>query len=543
MALSFLIAASLPFLFADTYGEAAFTIWFVMLGFIGVQSLLAVCFYNRHRETQSQKTTLWHGINIYLALIWALLWASFPFLFLPQTDPITILTCLVILTLATSMPSVSMGVYPDIFISFITPVFLAYFSFIQFHVPDAPVIIQAIPLINLMSLTIFSIFIHKSQISTIALRIEAEQASKRSAKASESKTRFLAAASHDLRQPLQAATLYAALLKSSDTPQPEVLEKLDASIASCSDLLNHLLLLSQLQSHRLKPKKRIVSLAEVAQPVIDESLPMIRKKGLRLDVEGLKDHYIFSDAVLLKRILGNLVSNAIKYTSDGGVTLRVAAQGEILKMEIADTGIGIEQAYQSEVFEEFMQIENDHRSIENGLGLGLAIVRRLSALCDIPTTMTSVPGKGTTFTLTLPAADTITEQNKEKTRDTRQPLEDFTVLLIDDDKRVTDALSELLESLGATVSAHQSLEPALATLKRTKNPPSLLITDEQIGPDTNAATVISSVKGLFGKAIPTLIITGNTNPEFLAQLPEDTEVLFKPVSAEALTEKMAALAS
>ena len=142
------------------------------------------------------------------------------------------------------------------------------------------------------------------------MRIQAEQASQQASKASASKTRFLAAASHDLRQPLQAATLYAAMLRNSDSPQPVIVEKLDAAIASCSDLLNHLLLLSRLQSQRLKPEKRIISLADTLNPVIDEFRPSINKKGLSLSVSGLEAHYVFTDNVLLSRIMRNLITNA-----------------------------------------------------------------------------------------------------------------------------------------------------------------------------------------------------------------------------------------
>lgn len=538
MILSMMIAAGLPFFFPVTYGETAFSVWFGMLACIGIQSFFIVRYYNRHSETESLHTRKWHRINIYLALIWAGLWASFPFLFLLQTDAITILTCLVILTVASSIPSVSMGVYPDIFISFITPVFLSYFAFILLHVPEAPGIIKAIPLINLLSMTIFSLFIHKTQISTISLRIQAEQASQQASKASASKTRFLAAASHDLRQPLQAATLYAAMLRNSDSPQPVIVEKLDAAIASCSDLLNHLLLLSRLQSQRLKPEKRIISLADTLNPVIDEFRPSINKKGLSLSVSGLEAHYVFTDNVLLSRIVRNLISNALKYTQQGEISINACLQGESLLLEIADTGIGIEEAYQGDVFEEFMQIDNDHRSIQNGLGLGLAIVSRLSALCDIPVAMASKPGQGTRFTLTLPAAAMGSTTTGSPAATTRQPYDDVTILLVDDDKAVTEALSSLLESLGATVSAHQSLASALAAMETAIEAPSLLITDQQIGPGTNATTVIDAATRHFGQTIPALVITGNTAPDFLSQLPNNVDVLFKPVGADALTRKI-----
>ena len=206
-------------------------------------------------------------------------------------------------------------------------------------------------------------------------------------------------------------------------------------------------------------------------------------------------------------------------------------------LEIADTGIGIEEAYQGDVFEEFMQIDNDHRSIQNGLGLGLAIVSRLSALCDIPVAMASKPGQGTRFTLTLPAAAMGSTTTDSPAATTRQPYDDVTILLVDDDKAVTEALSSLLESLGATVSAHQSLASALTAMETAVDAPSLLITDQQIGPGTNATTVIDAATRHFGQTIPALVITGNTAPDFLSQLPDNVDVLFKPVGVDALTRK------
>ena len=538
MALSSIIAGSLPLFFLDMIQKPPFLAWYALLFLVGLQSIFLIRFYNRHRAIESGKTRKWHHLNLYMAIIWAALWSSFPYLFLPGVTPVTVLTCLVILSVATSIPSVSMGVYPDIFISFITPVFLSWLFFILIYVPDAPLIIKLIPVVSLVSMSGFSLYMHRSQISNIALRIEAEQASEQATKASSSKTRFLAAASHDLRQPLQAATLYAAMLKNSDTPQPDIVAKLDTAIASCNELLNHLLMLSRLQSHRLTPKKRIINLLDTLQPIIDEISPQILAKGLSLRLHDLSGQHVFSDGVMLARIVRNLLSNALKYTPEGEISLSARVTGQELLLEITDTGIGIDEAYQAEVFEEFMQIDNDHRSIQNGLGLGLAIVSRLSALCDIPVAMISEPGRGTSFTLTLPAAATHAIDDTGSVISDHSWFESLTILLIDDDERVTEALGGLLSSLGATVSAHHTLESALQRLESSDAPPSLVITDDQIGPDTNAGSVIEAISARFRQSVPTLIITGNTDPGFIQALPNERHVLFKPVAADTLIQKL-----
>ena len=221
---------------------------------------------------------------------------------------------------------------------------------------------------------VFSLYVHRTQISTIALRIEAEQAKERARKASESKTRFLAAASHDLRQPLQAATLYAAMLKNNADPQPDIVDKLDTAIGSCNELLGHLLMLSRLQSRRLKPRKRIISLLDTLQPILDEIRPQANAKQLAVVTKNLAGQHVFADGVMLARIVRNLVNNALKYTERGHIRIAARQQDNQLLLDIADTGIGIDEIYQFEVFDEFMQIDNDQRSIQNGLGLGLSLI-------------------------------------------------------------------------------------------------------------------------------------------------------------------------
>jgi DNA-binding NtrC family response regulator len=152
--------------------------------------------------------------------------------------------------------------------------------------------------------------------------------------------------------------------------------------------------------------------------------------------------------------------------------------------------------------------------------------------------MISEPGRGTTFTLTLPAAATHAIDDTGSVISDHSWFESLTILLIDDDERVTEALGGLLSSLGATVSAHHTLESALQRLESSDAPPSLVITDDQIGPDTNAGSVIEAISARFRQSVPTLIITGNTDPGFIQALPNERHVLFKPVAADTLIQKL-----
>ncbi len=156
----------------------------------------------------------------------------------------------------------------------------------------------------------------------------------------------------------------------------------------------------------------------------------------------------------------------------------------------------------------------------------------------IPVAMISEPGRGTTFPLTLPAAATHAIDDTGSVISDHSWFESLTILLIDDDERVTEALGGLLSSLGATVSAHHPPESALQRLESSDAPPSLVITDDQIGPDTNAGSVIEAISARFRQSVPTLIITGNTDPGFIQALPNERHVLFKPVAADTLIQKL-----
>ncbi|MDX1384779.1 MAG: PAS domain-containing sensor histidine kinase, partial [Thermoanaerobaculia bacterium] len=225
-------------------------------------------------------------------------------------------------------------------------------------------------------------------------RNEAEQAD-------HAKTRFLAAASHDLRQPLQAAILYANVLQRQveDGAVGETVAKLQRSLEALQGLLNRLLDVSRLDAQAVKPEKMSFSVQLMLERLTEELSPLADEKGIRLRMRP-DEAWIYSDPQLLERLLRNLISNAIRYTERGGVLIGCRHRGEELAIQVWDTGIGIPEKDQARIFDEFFQVDNPARRRQSGLELGLAIVQRLSALLDHPVAFRSTVARGSVFEVT-----------------------------------------------------------------------------------------------------------------------------------------------
>ena len=351
------------------------------------------------------------------------------------------------------------------------------------------------------------------------------------------RARVLAAASHDLRQPLHALSVYSAVLTAQ--PEPAVLAEVGGHIVemvrSLGSVLNGLLDLSRLSSGYYVPERQPVALELVLAPVCSEFVAAARAKGLELQLD-LQPAAVQSDPVALTRIARNLIDNAIKYTEHGtvGVTTRIesAADGQLALLSVTDTGKGIAVEDQQRIFEEFYQIGNPGRDRVQGVGLGLAIVQRLSELLDATIAVSSTPGVGSTFTVNLApfdAADALPSA-------VRSPLAsvDFQgkrVYVVDDELDVlrgTRALLELwnLEVLGADCA------PAAEQLCAERGPPDLMIADLRLGDGEHGAQLAARLQQTYGP-FPVLIISGETSSTAL----KDTAIgsfplLHKPVTPE-----------
>lgn len=277
-------------------------------------------------------------------------------------------------------------------------------------------------------------------------------------RANHSKTQFLAAASHDLRQPLHAMNLNIALLSSrlGDSPEVALVERLKRSVANLGELLNALLDVSQLDAGLIRPHLAAVELDGLVRTVVEEFSATAAQKGVKLEAEKT-DATVHTDPVLLGRMLRNLVSNAIKYTpSSGEVRMSFARTGGRVEIIVRDTGEGIPPERQQEVFEEFRQLGNPQRNPALGLGLGLSIVKRMSTLLDHPVRLHSTPGQGTTVTVSVPLALAPASHATEG----RAPLLAGRALLVEDDEVVAQSTADVLRTWGLTVDVVHTAEEA-----------------------------------------------------------------------------------
>jgi signal transduction histidine kinase len=357
------------------------------------------------------------------------------------------------------------------------------------------------------------------------------------------KSRFLAAASHDLRQPLHALNLFVAQLRTEkeQAERNRLAVRIEAAVANMNELFNALLDISRLDAGVLN-----VSISEFQVNNILKSIESIfvapaREKALRLRTVP-SSAWVRSDAILLERILLNLVSNAVNYTSTGGIVIGCRHAGDRLRIEVCDSGVGIPEDQQRDIFGEFYRIDTSERNRPDGLGLGLAIVERLSNLLDHPIGLVSTLGKGSRFYISVPLAprrDNLVGMPTTAAI-TLDPLRDKLIVVIDDDTLVLDGTRGLLKSWGCRVVVAKSDREALAGLDCNK--PDLIISDFRLKDGQTGIDAVAQLRNAFHAAIPAFLISGDILPERLHQAQATgLHLLHKPVSPMTLRTMMSRL--
>jgi signal transduction histidine kinase/ActR/RegA family two-component response regulator len=351
------------------------------------------------------------------------------------------------------------------------------------------------------------------------------------------KSQFLAAASHDLRQPLQALTLYLWTLARRLPPGDGLLvSNMDRCLSGLNELLTDLLDLSKLDAGVLRPTVRDFLISELIERVVSAHHPAAEGKGISLRWVATR-LTVRSDATLLERVISNLTSNAVRYTDRGGVLIGCRRRGGRGWIEVWDTGIGIPDSSLGEIFEEFKQLANPERSRDKGSGLGLAIVRRTLDLLGLEITVRSRPGKGSVFAVEVPLGDGA-ELGVGDTRHRRTRL--LRIALVEDDTNVRRALADALRASG-----HQVVSAATGgQLRRAlgSRAPQVVIADYRLAGLTTGVEAITSIRQAFGRDIHGIIMTGDTDPAVVRAITASGfPVLHKPASLEALQACIAEL--
>lgn len=359
--------------------------------------------------------------------------------------------------------------------------------------------------------------------------ISAEQKSK-------AVSEFFAGASHDLRQPLHAMGIFSdALLDSGlSSNQHNLAKKLSLSIENMSSLFTDLLDISKLDAELPKANIKSVKLNEIFEKLKIDFMVLAKDKGLKLYIDP-SDLVIDTDNVMLERIIRNLTSNAIRYTTEGNIHISTCIDENNTIIRIQDTGIGIAKEKQTVIFDSYTQIENKN---DLGLGLGLSIVKKLSHALKVKIDLVSDLGKGSCFSIIIPNTVTEIKSIEQPTIENniyQTPFSRLTFLVIDDEQDILNAMEILLAQWGAKVISASSPNQAIKKLSQAGISPAMLITDYHLSDEITGFDAIREVHEFLDEEIPSLIITGNTKVEDLILFNQDQQtVLYKPLKPAAL---------
>lgn len=339
-------------------------------------------------------------------------------------------------------------------------------------------------------------------------------------RAHQAKSRFFAAASHDLRQPLHALSLFVAALKARNhqVEAQTLIENIEASTAAMALLFNALLDISRLDAGAVEVHRVHFPLQNMLRDLEQQFGAVTAEKQLRLRFRSC-ELALFSDPLLIERILGNLIANAIRYTDDGGVLIACRRHCGMVRLSVIDTGRGIPPEQQESVFQEFVQLHNPARNRSNGLGLGLAIVSRLGQLLGHRVHLRSRPGHGSVFSIDVPLGQTQRVHLPDSAAG--EPVlipGDALVLLVDDESGILRGMAELFDNWAIDLVTARSADEAEQWLDSLGRAPDVIVSDYRLPGDRDGLDIIARLRKKYGRDIPAVLVTGDTAPDTILRI-------------------------
>jgi len=393
----------------------------------------------------------------------------------------------------------------------------------------------------IIALSYFGININRTLKESLQLRFEnidlVEQLREQKDEAEQaniSKSKFLAAASHDLRQPLHALMLFTSVLDESiQYPQVrKVVDQIKASVQALQSLFNALLDISRLEAGVMKADMQSFEIQPLFKKLANDFNPQAREKGLDISWPNCS-FAVYSDPTLLEQILRNYISNAIRYTDEGNIRIICDDEDDLLHLHVIDTGVGIPEQELSAIFEEFHQLSNPERDRSKGLGLGLAIVQRTAKLLKHPIQVDSDPGQGSRFSITMKQADMnkVSCLTPAPVAQDREPERGKLIVIIDDEISVLEGTQSLLQIWGCDVITATSLEEALGKLSKQDRPPDAIVADYRLREQRTGIEAIHAINAVYDMKIPALIVTGDIAADRLREVNDSGfQILHKPIA-------------
>ena len=483
------------------------------------------------------------------------IWGLAPLLFLPKDNPGLSALMIVVMMGTCATGALSVAALRPALVRFIVPIMAGLIAALVLRA-DAVSLFLAACCGAFMATTLkYAQQQHRVLTQSLVARFEKEALASQlsiqmaaTQRLSEEKTRFLAAASHDLRQPLHAIALFGAVLQKE--LQGHASERHAASlmraVASLGNSLDAMLDVSRLDAGVMARVMQAMPLNTLFQSLDHVFSVRASERDLQLRLRA-SPLWVRSDPQLLQRMLANLVENALKYTVQGGVLVVARARGDEVWIDVRDTGLGIAPEHLERIFEEFYQVDNPGRDRSQGLGIGLSIVQRLSHLLEHPVRVRSRPGRGSLFRVVLPVAAGVAVANWQSESSGRFRLGGqrlpTRVLVLDDEIQIQDAMLALLRAYAVealAVGDEAQAEAVLAEASHQGRPYQALLCDFRLAGGADGLDAGRRLQSRHGPGLALLLITGETAPERLQKVRDSkVTVLFKPVSAGALMQALA----
>ena len=542
--------AMVLFLFKDRIDDSYLLWWAGSVVILNIARLYLVSRFWRTEKIFSPH--FWLNLFAVTALFSGVSWAILLQVLNSNSDQ-ELLQLSFILTGMAAASLVTLSSYLPAYIMFIVPLALSFVvKLLTIQTADYSSIVYLV-IVFLMAMLGFSILVNintwdsiKLRLKNISLLEDVHIQKELAEKASNDKSRFLAATSHDLRQPLYALDLYLGALQAElhYPKQFELLDKVKLSSGTLSELLNALMDVSKLDSGGVLPHKKDFDLKNLVAEVCAEFEQQAKDKGIELQTD-LENAYVHTDNILLGRMLRNLISNAVNHNENCQLIVSMNRSKSLIRIDIKDTGKGISNSELDNIFSEFYQLHNPERDRNKGIGLGLAIVKRLSGLLEIPIEVDSELGAGTCFSLIIPQAKAshAIAGSSEVEAISNMELAGLFIIVIDDEKTVVDAARALLRSWGCEVLVVSSQVELITTLEQDNYPvPDLVISDYRLRDNLTSLDAIQAVQKHFKSDIPAIIVTGDSSEKIRSEIAASNHTfLLKPINSQTLRKEIGQL--
>jgi signal transduction histidine kinase/CheY-like chemotaxis protein len=536
---NFVVVLALSYGFSDVVSQTSLKI---CLGLMFVMVAVRAGLYFNYKDKFDSKDLRPLALSLIIGSgLAGVLWATLSLLYLPADNQIYQIFLLGGLMVMAGGSAFTFSIYLPCYFAYIPatllPITLQFFIIgDKFHNT-----LGIISVTYFLVLTLFNIKINKHFKATLALRFEnlflieqLKEQKEEAERANKAKSKFLAAASHDLRQPLYALGLFTSVLDETiKFPKVKrVVEQINSSVTALTNLFDKLLDISQLDAGVVIVNKQDFALSDIFDKLTKEFSREAQENNIEF-IWPTEYPAVHSEPDLLERILRNYLSNAIKYTCEGCVEVICEARNGKVYIRISDTGIGMTEETLEEIYEEFYQVSNPERDRQKGLGLGLSIIKRTADLLNHEISVTSEIGKGSIFSIVVTQAVMMSKANSEVSNicEQIQPTNKL-VLVIDDEESIREGLTCMLELWGYQVIAAVDTTVAIHQLQENNQSPDVIISDYRLKENRTGIDAIKALHEKYGKDIPALLITGDMMQERLIEIKDSgLLVLFKPVPA------------